>query len=44
MNATLENFVRFCDSNFGKKIMIKECELVYNELIDCKKFLMLVVV
>jgi len=39
MNTTVENFVRFCDSNFGKKIMIKESECVYNELIGCERIL-----
>lgn len=39
MNADVEKFVRFCDSKFGKKIMKKESEYVYNELRDCEKIL-----
>ncbi len=32
MNTDVEKFIRFCDSEFGKKIMKKEVEYVYNEL------------
>jgi len=39
MNADVEKFVRFCDSEFGKKIVKKEAEYVYNELRNCEKIL-----
>ena len=39
MKADIEKFVRFCDSEFGKKIMKKEAEYVYNELRNCEKIL-----
>jgi len=39
MNADIEKFVRFCDSEFGKKIMKKEAEYAYDELRDCEKIL-----
>ena len=32
MNVDVEKYVRFCDSGFGKTIMKKEAEYVYNEL------------
>lgn len=32
MNAEVEKFVKSCDSEFGKKVMEKEAEYVYNEL------------
>ena len=32
MNAYIEKFIQFCDSDFGKKVMKKEAEYVYNEL------------
>lgn len=39
MNTEVEKFVRFCDSEFGKKIMKKEVEYVYNELRNYGKIL-----
>jgi len=39
MNADIERFVRFCDSEFGKKVMKKEAEYVYNELRNCERIL-----
>jgi ubiquinone/menaquinone biosynthesis C-methylase UbiE len=39
MSANVEKFTRFCDSEFGKKIMKKEAEYVYNELRNCEKIL-----
>jgi ubiquinone/menaquinone biosynthesis C-methylase UbiE len=32
MNVDVEKYVRFCDSEFGKTIMKKEAEYIYNEL------------
>jgi ubiquinone/menaquinone biosynthesis C-methylase UbiE len=39
MNVDVERFVRFCDSEFGKKVMKREAEYVYNELKNCEKIL-----
>lgn len=39
MNADIEKFVRFCDSEFRKKVMKKEAEYVYNELRNYGKIL-----
>lgn len=39
MNTYIEKYVRFCDSEFGKKVMKKEAEYVYNELKNCIKIL-----
>jgi len=39
MNTYVEKFVRFCDSEFGKKVMRKEADYVYNELRNCEKIL-----
>ena len=39
MNDDIEKFVVFCNSEFGKKIMKREAEYVYNELRNCKKIL-----
>lgn len=36
MSAEVEKFIRFCDSEFGKKTMKKEAEYVYNELRNCQ--------
>jgi hypothetical protein len=38
MNADIEKFVGFCDSEFGIKMMKKEAEYVYNELGIVKRF------
>src|SRR4030043_1032103 len=39
MSIDVERFVRFCDSEFGKSIMKKEVEYVYNELRNCEEIL-----
>ena len=39
MNADIEKFVRFSNSEFGKKVMEREAEYVYNELRNCIKIL-----
>jgi len=39
MKADVEKFVKFCDSEFGKKIMKKEAGYVYSELRNCEKIL-----
>ncbi len=39
MNDDVDKFIRFCDSEFGKKIMKKEAEYVYNELKNYWKIL-----
>jgi len=39
MSADIEKFVRFCDSEFGKRVMKKEAEYVYKELRNCGKIL-----
>ena len=39
MSAYIEKFVKFGDSEFGKKIMRKEAEYVYNELRNYRKIL-----
>lgn len=39
MNAYVERFVRFCNSDFGKELVRKEAEYVYNELKDYERIL-----
>jgi len=39
MNADIERFVRFLDSKFGRKVMKKEAEYVYDELRNCERIL-----
>src|SRR4030042_6164409 len=39
MSTDVERFARFCDSEFGKSIMKKEVEYVYNELRNCEEIL-----
>jgi ubiquinone/menaquinone biosynthesis C-methylase UbiE len=39
MNVDVEKYVRFCDSEFGKTIMKKEAEYIYNELSKYGKIL-----
>jgi len=39
MDTDIEKFTRYCDSEFGKKVMEKEVKLIYNALKDCKKIL-----
>lgn len=36
MSEDVEKFVRFCESDFGKKVLGKEVEFVYQELKDCR--------
>lgn len=35
----VEKFVRFYESDFGKKVLGREADYLYNELRDCKKIL-----
>jgi ubiquinone/menaquinone biosynthesis C-methylase UbiE len=39
MSADTERFVRFCDSEFGKKVMKKEADYVHEELRDYGRIL-----
>jgi ubiquinone/menaquinone biosynthesis C-methylase UbiE len=39
MEADVRKFMRFCDSEFGKKVMKKEAQYVYNELRNCRTIL-----
>ncbi len=39
MSANVEKFVRFYNSEFGKKVMEKEAEYVFNELRNCEQIL-----
>ncbi len=39
MRADVEKFIRFCDSKFGKEVMKREAEYVYNELRNYGKIL-----
>lgn len=39
MKAAVKKFVRFCDSELGKKVIKKEAEYIYNELSTCEKIL-----
>src|SRR4030066_1866116 len=39
MSTDVQKFIRFCDTEFGKKIMKKEVKYVYNELRSCEKIL-----
>jgi ubiquinone/menaquinone biosynthesis C-methylase UbiE len=39
MNADVKKFTRFCDSEFGKRVMEKETWYIYNELKGYKKIL-----
>lgn len=39
MITDVEKFVRFCESDFGKKVLEKEVEFVYQELKDCQRIL-----
>ena len=39
MSAYIEQFVQFCESEFGKNVIKKEAEYVYNELKTCVKIL-----
>ena len=34
-----EKFIRFCESDFGKRVLKKDVEFVYRELKDCKRIL-----
>jgi len=35
----VEKFVRFCEGDFGKRVLEKEMEIVYQELKDCQRVL-----
>ncbi len=39
MNTDVEKFVRFCESDFGKRVLEKEAECIYRELKDYKAIL-----
>ena len=39
MAADVKAFIRFCESTFGKKVMEKEAEYLYDELRSCEKIL-----
>ena len=39
MNPDVEKFIKFCESNFGKRILEKEAEYIYRELKDCQKII-----
>src|SRR4030067_3058080 len=39
MSTDVQKFIRFCDTEFGKNIMKKEVEYVYNEVRNCEKIL-----
>ncbi len=39
MMAGAEKFVRFCGIEFGKSLLEKEAEYIYQELRDCRKIL-----
>ncbi|HJN57165.1 SAM-dependent methyltransferase [archaeon] len=39
MTTDVEKFIRFCESDFGKKVLEKEVEYVYRELKDYKDIL-----
>jgi ubiquinone/menaquinone biosynthesis C-methylase UbiE len=39
MSTYLKKYVRFCESEFGKKIMQREAEYIYSELKDCETIL-----
>lgn len=32
MNTDVERFIRFCESDFGKKVLEKEIEYIHEEL------------
>ena len=35
----IKKFVRFCETDFGKEILEKEIEYIYQELKDCQRIL-----
>jgi len=39
MMTDVEKFVRFCQTDFGKSLLEKEAEYLYQELRDCQKIL-----
>ncbi len=39
MMRDVEKFVKFCGSDFGKRVLEREVEYVYRELRDCQKIL-----
>ena len=39
MTTNAEKFIKFCESEFGKKVLEKETEYIYKELKDCQRIL-----
>lgn len=39
MTSDVEKFVRFCESNFGKRVLKKEAKYIYRELKDYQRIL-----
>lgn len=39
MTSDVEKFVKFCKSDFGKRVLEKEVEFVYQQLKDCQRIL-----
>ena len=39
MASDVENFIRFCESDFGKRVLEKEVEFVYHELKGSQRIL-----
>ena len=39
MTNNVEKFIKFCESDFGKRVLEKEAEYVYQELRSCQKIL-----
>ena len=39
MASDVENFIRFCESDFGKRVLEKEVEFVYHELKSSQRIL-----
>jgi len=39
MAIDVEKFLRFCEGNFGKRVLEKETKYIYQELKDCQKIL-----
>ena len=37
--TNVEKFVKFCESDFGKRILEKEADYIYRELKDCQRIL-----
>ncbi len=39
MITNAEKFIKFCESEFGKRVLEKEAEYIYKELKDCQRIL-----